>query len=676
MSDKKDASSIAKDILSKRGKDTNLDMTFLDFSEDGKISFVTTNSIKKHIGDRSDSVLDGTLQSYSIDAYSQVVYDKGVSGTSPGKFINKLLPGKYSPKQVENFVNLLKSFVSGGHRFEMLSGKTLMEVYKKENYSGEGKGSLWTSCMTDKEYVSWYADNPQVVRVFVMYDETERILARALVWKVEGHPFSYLMDRVYYVNMKDGEKMIKYAKEQGWAHMSSFGRGSDIVYKNVVYDGKIEVVMENNPKNLYPYVDTLCYYTKSTKTLSNVYGDHDMVLQDQHGHSVESTIWSEFYDEYIDEEDAVWSEDMDSYIYASMAERMIPDDEDSSWILADEYRWSDYHNRFVREYNAVYTKQWGYLDENETVEVVVSEEGDKETYPEDLKDDRFECDDFGNCIIKGLGIMTLGEVLQLKKDVEVLCEVDYVGEEMEFWLYGDSTRKFYMTEEMVGLLNTMAGEKIITIKEYDAGYGEELYYVKQFFVFSEINPFELFEKLEKTEKTEDTDNTKYKLLENLIKSLGKLEFDKMTREGRYKYLEHRYGMNPRYVAKVYVHFENELLKDEVFDRVYFGIGTEFKDKEDVLLPKEDMRYVTRVFLRRLYTQGMNANRVVDALGQLTGENYDKVTGNHLLGMGRRFPEYDFGIVSQILLWVSMLSSYDNFEKEFNDRVKELSPLGL
>ena len=135
-------------------------------------------------------------------------------------------------------------------------------------------------------------------------------------------------------------------------------------------------------------------------------------------------------------------------------------------------------------------------------------------------------------------------------------------------------------------------------------------------------------------------------------------------------------MNPRYVAKVYVHFENELLKDEVFDRVYFGIGTEFKDKEDVLLPKEDMRYVTRVFLRRLYTQGMNANRVVDALGQLTGENYDKVTGNHLLGMGRRFPEYDFGIVSQILLWVSMLSSYDNFEKEFNDRVKELSPLGL
>ena len=96
--------------------------------------------------------------------------------------------------EIEKFVNLLKSAMDSKPHFELWSGKQIYDAYLTENYLKRNYGTLGSSCMNNKNYVGLYADNPEVCSILVLKD-VDKILGRALVWKLNPVKFTRLWDQ-------------------------------------------------------------------------------------------------------------------------------------------------------------------------------------------------------------------------------------------------------------------------------------------------------------------------------------------------------------------------------------------------------------------------------------------------------------------------------------------------
>lgn len=195
------------------------------------------------------------------------------------KYVLDQLGQKVTDKEIEDFVNIYKSSNSiGGNKFELVSGMLIKKYYLEENYASD-KGTLGDSCMRgedSQEYFRIYTKNPEVCRLLVYLDSNDKVLGRALVWKIHTTDFydaltnkktecpaEYFMDRVYTSKDSDVIRFVNYAKENGWLYkwkMTADGTEA-LVFKfneKIIY-GQIIVSVNKLYFRKYPFVDTLKY---------------------------------------------------------------------------------------------------------------------------------------------------------------------------------------------------------------------------------------------------------------------------------------------------------------------------------------------------------------------------------------------------------------------------------
>jgi hypothetical protein len=209
-----------------------------------------------------------------------------------------------TPKDYEDFVNLYKSeFTVLSNEFKLVKGDEIPYYYDFMNYAYPDKGQLGSSCMRYtkcQKYFGIYKENPGVCQLLVYVNQDNKVLGRALVWKldkkVDGCPSEYFMDRIYCANDSDIIKFKNYAKEQGWVMKNK--NSSDIVeslffnYNDTVILSHINVQLENFRLENYPFVDTVAFLHLGNGKLHNIKGKNTIEL---------TSVDGDFYDNYDDE---------------------------------------------------------------------------------------------------------------------------------------------------------------------------------------------------------------------------------------------------------------------------------------------------------------------------------------------------------------------------------------
>jgi hypothetical protein len=400
---------IATELLGSEGTDVKPDMTFIDLGKEGYLSFITMRNAKSLIDVRypnlewaekieTEVMPDFTTYSNELHELDDTesgrgsgVFKKSRNEVGLGRFVNKLFPGKYSSKDVEEFVNSFKaSLEKAGEYFELVEGEDIEFWYNSENYK-EKSGTLGNSCMAQKRNLfGIYTQNQDVCKMLIL-KEDDKILGRALVWKLKSLKISkdedpgFFMDRQYTIKESDVQKFRNYAKEQGWCYKSynnhhSFGtiniNGED---KNVA----MTVQVKDKDYNRYPYMDTFRRYDVSNGILHND-DEQDReyegqyILEDTGGgyNEIESGVYSEWYDSRINDDDAVWSEPLNDYLIRDRAVEVTrgysrrqgwyPEDYDDVFYDED-------HEEYFHTDDGVYSDIEGRMLFDETAVLVITE---------------------------------------------------------------------------------------------------------------------------------------------------------------------------------------------------------------------------------------------------------------------------------------------------------------
>jgi hypothetical protein len=415
---------IAKDLLEVEYTDSKSDTTFISLGKrDGYIGFSTmrntVNNVDKYFGeylrkkagidDNSvDRLLKITTSNIETGKTSQSdvnflfnEYDlrsKSRSDIKLGKFINAVLPGKYTPKEIEDFTNKFKANLNKvGENFELVSGSDISFWYDKENYA-EMKGTLGGSCMASKKGIfELYIDNPEVCKLLIL-EEDGKLLGRALIWKLNSLDYYgkdnnedsvdvWFMDRQYTIKDSDVQKFRNYAKDKGWIWKANNNHHSlsEVVINDSVKNVEMSVSVKNKKYNRFPYMDTFRRFDPETCILYNDDNkDEDLagnyILDNTNGgySAISSGIWSEWYSERIPEEFVVWSEWADSYIHEDRAvivyhgdhQGTYPEDHDDlafdewneEWLNVNDAVWSDVYGYYLKSSEALKVIDYIYSD--------------------------------------------------------------------------------------------------------------------------------------------------------------------------------------------------------------------------------------------------------------------------------------------------------------------------
>lgn len=244
--------------------DFNLSQNYIDITDkEDMITFLPDSRAQRHSG--------GDL--FKVNGRSEMAV-----GRFARRFISEVNKNiRFSDKEFEEFVNLYKSSSKNESYFKLVSGNEIIKCYNEENYASTN-GTLGGSCMATEEcedFFGIYTDNSQC-RLLVYFDESNKVLGRALVWKISESPCNaeYFMDRVYTSRDSDVNRFVSYAEEKGWMYklrMNAY-EGDNILfrYKGEVVVGKLVIKLKDADFEVYPFMDTVRYVNREEKFASNV----------------------------------------------------------------------------------------------------------------------------------------------------------------------------------------------------------------------------------------------------------------------------------------------------------------------------------------------------------------------------------------------------------------------
>lgn len=174
---------------------------------------------------------------------------KGRSTSTLGKIVKKLYGDLFSDSEIVEFVNLYKS-IRIEPVFEMAYGEDIKKWYLNKN-NVKGGGELNNSCMqyaSCSNFLDFYVKNSNKVSLIIMKrnKDDDKIIGRALLWKLDDPDNRYFMDRVYCTHDFQTKNFIEYAKENGFLYKSRQG-----------YDDSIKIVDGETGKL---YLDEMCIY--------------------------------------------------------------------------------------------------------------------------------------------------------------------------------------------------------------------------------------------------------------------------------------------------------------------------------------------------------------------------------------------------------------------------------
>lgn len=224
------------------------DMSYFKVDESGDtITYLPSNKYKAEIEGDKDPYNSRFRQNSKI-----------------GRILKKLNPNLTDP-EIESFVNAFRSnwnimFKDVKDRLRVVTGDQITYWYKASNYA-PGRGTLQHSCMRHEhtqKRVAFYAKNPDKIALCILVDENNKLLARALVWKLDKPDGVVFMDRVYSSKAEYGKMLEDYAKAKEWK-MKSNGYNTN---------HKLSVTLKEWVPTL-PYLDTLRNVVKKNNTLTN-----------------------------------------------------------------------------------------------------------------------------------------------------------------------------------------------------------------------------------------------------------------------------------------------------------------------------------------------------------------------------------------------------------------------
>lgn len=281
---------IAKDLLKHEGEHILPDITFIDISDDGVVTFSTMNNSIKKVSDFFKDYTDADFSSewrkddadnmyqYDRDGMGPGVYTSSRNTIKIGKLVNKILRTKYKDSDLEQFVNLVKAALEGKQEFSLISGNDINYAYDVNNYLNR-TGTMGMSCMNNKDFLDLYTLNTDVCQLLVL-KEMNKVIGRALVWKLNSIVdknsnkklnIKFYMDRVYTSDDYLLYKFHEHAIKNGWCYKAenNFSSKDKIIFEKVSYRVKMEVKVKPGRYGVYPYMDTFTRLDINTGTLYN-----------------------------------------------------------------------------------------------------------------------------------------------------------------------------------------------------------------------------------------------------------------------------------------------------------------------------------------------------------------------------------------------------------------------
>jgi len=276
---------ISKRLLDLEGKEITEDITYVDIDESNSSNFrfikwqTAINLIKGVFKDQDEFIFDKGSSDY---IFKHILYSntRGINSIRIGKFVNKVLKGSFNSNQIEDYVNEIKSLSITEATFELISGKEIEYWYNRENYYPKRYSTLWQSCMADREDIfDLYTENPESCQLLILKTKNNKLLGRALVWKLnsikdkyEGElNAKYFMDRVYSIEDYHVNKFYNFAKGKDWTFRSYNNAGfwGSIIYRDDEYNVEMTVKVKRKEYKKYPYLDTFVRYNRTRGVLYN-----------------------------------------------------------------------------------------------------------------------------------------------------------------------------------------------------------------------------------------------------------------------------------------------------------------------------------------------------------------------------------------------------------------------
>jgi hypothetical protein len=290
---------IGNDLKALYGEETGVDITFVDI-EDDKLTYSTMRNIEKEF----PALYKKSITSSELSSWSQDLLESPTRGNIKiGKFINKVLKGKYPEALVDKFVTYIKSksLRKENWTISLVKGDEISKYYNSNNYVNN-RGTLGQSCMNDRQKLSSsgfngvvkdesalksifdiYTKNPESCSLLIMTNEEGKLGARALVWNAKvtfcrdtKGDVSQLgdikfLDRIYTIDDWMVNKMTSWAQDNGMAYRYYQGLHDDgtISYKDVKYKSEMEVNVKKIHYSAFPYLDTFNRYDVKNGKLYN-----------------------------------------------------------------------------------------------------------------------------------------------------------------------------------------------------------------------------------------------------------------------------------------------------------------------------------------------------------------------------------------------------------------------
>lgn len=329
--------------------------SFLDTTDyEDQISFLQSNKYHQIIRSGNYVGVDGVIWSSSSRNMIKI-----------GRLITKIAPNFRQP-EIENFVNLYKAEYKNLMKnicFSIVSGEDIIKYYHGKRYQS-GNGPLNKSCMRHDnclKYLELYKKNPNKIKMLILLDSKKDLLkGRALLWKLDEPKDTWLMDRIYTTTDSDVFLFKKYAEKNGWLYKET--QTFDCV--NVVENGErkfIDMRVDHIDDNFkyFPYIDTLLYYNKREKYLTNSEKDYNekpdiIKLREINGSDSgnENFVYDIFNNEIINISDSIYCLYGDGYTYKNNVYFIEEKDE---YCLPSSLRYSNYSKKFLPSDISVYS---------------------------------------------------------------------------------------------------------------------------------------------------------------------------------------------------------------------------------------------------------------------------------------------------------------------------------
>ena len=298
---------IVNDLRDLYGDETDQDITFVDIDNDN-LSYSTMKNIEKEFPELYKQAINWIPSSVLRD-WSQDLLESPTRGNIKiGKFVNKILKGKYPEALIDKFVTYIKSksVKKENWNISLVKGDDIIKYYDSSNYV-DRRGSLGHSCMSDKlgredvtvrtphgtsttygvkgvsNIFDIYTKNPESCSLLIMTNEEGKLGARSLVWDAKvtfcrdtKGDVSQLgdikfLDRIYTIDDWMVNKMTRWAQDNGMAYRYYQGLHDDgtISYKDVKYKSEMEVNVKKIHYSAFPYLDTFNRYDVKNGKLYN-----------------------------------------------------------------------------------------------------------------------------------------------------------------------------------------------------------------------------------------------------------------------------------------------------------------------------------------------------------------------------------------------------------------------